>query len=312
MIAWRQGHCPPYGENVTFWALGEIVKAHAGILDTDDRDAVEAKLEGVLPEGEDREWFRQRLRALLGLKAPQAEREENFAAWLRFLEEIAARGPTVLVLEDLHWADDALLTFVDHVASDVADVPLLLVATARLELFEAHPSFAAAGRVNRVALEPLTEAETEMLVASLLEDTGTDVRAAIAQHAEGNPFYAEESARLVRDTVACRMLHGAVPATVQAVIAARLDALAPELKATLADAAVVGRVFWDGALAALGKRSVEDVNTALHELVARQTGPPGAGNVDGGRARVRLRPRARPRVVYGELPRAGGRGSTAR
>ena len=92
LTTWRQGRCLPYGEGVTFWALAEIVKAHAGILDTDDRDAVEAKLEQVLPEGEDRPWFRQRLRALLGLEAPKAEREENFTAWLRFLEDLAASG----------------------------------------------------------------------------------------------------------------------------------------------------------------------------------------------------------------------------
>ena len=79
--------------------------------------AVEAKLEAVLPEGPDRQWFRQRLRALLGLEAPEASREENFAAWLRFLEELAAAEPTVLVFEDLHWADEALLAFLEHLAA---------------------------------------------------------------------------------------------------------------------------------------------------------------------------------------------------
>ncbi len=119
LVTWRQGRCLSYGEGVTFWALAEIVKAHAGILESDDVETVEAKLEEVLPEGEDRPWFRQRLRALLGLEAAKAEREENFTAWLRFLEEIAAHGPTVLVLEDLHWADEALLDFLEFFALHV-------------------------------------------------------------------------------------------------------------------------------------------------------------------------------------------------
>ena len=113
MTTWRQGYCPPFGESITYWALAEIVKGHAGIRDTDDAPTVEAKLEAVLPSGPDREWFRQRLRALLGLAAPDASREENFAAWLRFFEDVAAARPTVLVFEDLHWADEALLAFLE-------------------------------------------------------------------------------------------------------------------------------------------------------------------------------------------------------
>jgi predicted ATPase len=110
MTTWRQGFCPPFGENITYWALAEIVKGHAGIRDTDDGPQVEAKLNVVLPSGPDREWFRQRLRALLGLAAPEASREQNFASWLRFFEDLAASEPTVLVFEDLHWADEALLS----------------------------------------------------------------------------------------------------------------------------------------------------------------------------------------------------------
>ena len=304
-VTWRQGHCLPYGEDVTFWALAEIVKAHAGILETDTREAVETKLEAVLPEGEDREWFRQRLRALLGLEAAKAEREENFTAWLRFLEEIAARGPTVLVLEDLHWAGEALLAFLEYFASHVTEVPLLLVATARPELFETHPSFAAVGRVNRVVLEPLTEQETETLVASLVEELAKDVRATIARHAEGNPFYAEESARLARDTLAGGGSEGsAVAATVQAVIAARLDTLAPELKATLADASVVGQVFWDGALAALGERSSREVEAAVRELVAKQLVHRVRSSSMAGEREFAFGHALARDVAYGELPRA--------
>ncbi len=306
LVTWHQGRCLPYGEGVTFWALAEIIKAHAGILETDDHEVVEAKLDAVLPDGEDREWFRQRLRALIGLEAPPAEREENFTAWLRFLEEMAARGPTVLVLEDLHWADDVLLGFVEYFASHVAEVPLLLLATTRPELFESHPAFAAAGRLNRVVLEPLTVQETERLVASLVDEMARDVRATIARHAEGNPFYAEESARLARDTVASRGTQGepGVAATVQAVIAARLDSLAPSLKTVLTDAAVVGEVFWDGALAALAERSPGEVDAALRELVGKQLVHRVRSSSMAGEREYAFGHALAREVAYGEMPRA--------
>ena len=117
LITWRQGRCLPYGEGITFWALGEIVKAHAGILESDAPDVATTKLDVVLPEGEERPWFRQRLLPLLGIEATStAEREELFTAWRRFLEHIAEQDPTVLVFEDLHWADDAMLAFLEHLA----------------------------------------------------------------------------------------------------------------------------------------------------------------------------------------------------
>jgi class 3 adenylate cyclase/tetratricopeptide (TPR) repeat protein len=268
MITWRQGHCLPYGENVTFWALDEIVKAHAGILESDGREAVETKLDAVVPRGEDREWLRNRLRALLGLEAPSASRDENFAAWLRFLEEIAASNPTVLVFEDLHWADEALLAFVEHLATHVAGVPLLVVATARPELLEQHPTFAAGStHVNRLSVDPLAPDETQQLVAELLGDTEalSDTVADIVASCEGNPFFAEQSARLVADQVR----QAPVPASVQAVLAARLDALPPAHKAMLSDAAVVGSVFWDGVVVEVGHRDAVEVDAALQDLIGK-------------------------------------------
>jgi class 3 adenylate cyclase/tetratricopeptide (TPR) repeat protein len=268
MTTWRQGRCLPYGEGVTFWALGEIVKSQAGILDTDSRETVETKLEAVLPDGEDRVWFGQRLRPLLGLESPAADREENFTAWLRFLEEMTASGPTVLVFEDLHWADEALLGFLEHLSSHMAAVPLMVVGTARPELFEKHAGFATGGsRVNRIGLEPLSGAETERLVASLLAGpaASADAAAEIAHRCDGNPFYAEESVRLLAETA-----QAALPASVRAVIAARLDALPAGQKAVLGDAAVIGGVFWNGAVAALDGRDTSEVDQALRRLVDRQ------------------------------------------
>src|SRR5206468_1211620 len=137
LVTWRQGRCLPYGEGITFWALGEILKAHAGILESDDPATATARLDVVLPEGEERAWFRQRLLPLLGIGASaSAEREELFTAWRRFLEHVAEADPTVLVFEDMQWADDALLAFLEHLAGRAEGVPLLIVCTARPELYE--------------------------------------------------------------------------------------------------------------------------------------------------------------------------------
>jgi class 3 adenylate cyclase/tetratricopeptide (TPR) repeat protein len=302
MTTWRQGHCLPYGEGVTFWALGEIVKSQAGILDTDSRDVVEAKLEAVLPDGEDRVWFGQRLRPLLGLESPPADREENFTAWLRFLEEMTASGPTVLVFEDLHWADEALLAFLEHLSSHMATVPLMVVGTARPELFEKHAGFAAGGsRVNRIGLDPLSGAETERLVASLMAGpaASADAAAEIAHRCDGNPFYAEESVRLLAETASA-----ALPASVQAVIAARLDALPADHKALLGVAAVVGGVFWNGAVVALDGRDADEVDQALRSLVDRQlVRRVRASSMDGENEFAFAHALARE-VAYQELPRS--------
>jgi ATP/maltotriose-dependent transcriptional regulator MalT/class 3 adenylate cyclase len=278
LITWRQGRCLPYGEGRTFWALGEIVKAHAGILETDDAETVAARLERVIPARPDRDWVNSRLRPLVGLEAAPAGRDENFVAWLRFLEGLAAARPMVLFVEDLHWADDALLAFFEFLAVNVGAVPLFVVATARPELLGDSPAFAASGgRVTRVWLERLSDDEMVQLVTALPEAAaaGDDVIAAIVRRAEGNPFYAEELARLLDDTAlrdVQSLVGGAasLPGTVQAVIAARIDALSAESKACLADAAVVGHTFWSGALVALGDGDAAKAEVALGELLSRR------------------------------------------
>ena len=112
IVRWREGRCPAYGDGVSaFWALGEIVKEQLGVLERDEVATVEAKLAHALADADDREWLAARLRPLLGLESPAASREENFAAWQRFLELIAADAPAVLVFEDLHWASEATLAF---------------------------------------------------------------------------------------------------------------------------------------------------------------------------------------------------------
>ena len=171
LVTWRQGRCLPYGEGIAFWALGEIVKAECGILESDSPEEAEAKLERAVSADEpDRIWLAARLAPLVGAPAEPASQEESFTAWRRFLEALAAEGPTVLVVEDLHWADDALLSFLEHLADWSQGVPLLVLCTARPELQEAHPTWAAGLRnATTINLAPLTDEETARLIGSLLE-----------------------------------------------------------------------------------------------------------------------------------------------
>jgi class 3 adenylate cyclase/tetratricopeptide (TPR) repeat protein len=284
LVRWRQGRCLPYGDGVTFWALGEIVKAEAGILETDAEEAAVAKLEAALPAGQDRDWIRQRLLPLIGIEATSsADREELFTAWRRFLEALADATPSVFVFEDLHWADDAMLSFLEHLADWVEGVPMVIVATARPELFEGHPTWAANVRnAARIDLTPLSEAETAQLISTLLEQAvlPVEVQALMLERAGGNPLYAEEYVRLLRDRGLLvrrgrivALAEGAeipFPEGVQALIAARLDTLSPVRKAMLRDAAVIGKVFWAGAVAAMGKRDLRAVLEDLHELTRKE------------------------------------------
>ncbi len=316
-LTWRQGRCLPYGDGVTFWALGEIVKAQAGILETDDPEVATHKIDGVVPAGPDRDWLRQRLLPLVGVDASSgAEREELFAAWRTFLEAVAEQTPTVLVFEDIHWADDAMLAFLEHLADRAEGVPLLLVATARPELFERQATFAAGlPNVNRINLARLSDEETGRLVAGRLgAAVPPGLQAPILERAEGNPLYAEEFVRLLRDRDLLVETDGTVslrpgaevplPDSIGALIAARLDTLTADRKAMLADAAVVGKVFWAGAVAAMGHRDVAEVSEAMHELVRKELVRSArhssmAGETEYAFWHVLVRD-----VAYGQLPRA--------
>ncbi len=267
LVAWRQGRCLPYGDGITFWALGEIVKAQAGILESDPSSEVSAKLEAavadLLADPSERGWLRERLAPLVGIAGPdavKAERAELFAAWQRFVEAIAASRPLVLVIEDLHWADQAMLDFLEHLVERSADLPLLIVATARPELLERQPGWGGGNRTStRLPLGALTDLEVARLVATLVGRAAlpVGVQALLLERAAGNPLYAEEFARLLADQGL--VVEGEVaaapdipvPETVHGLIAARLDTLTPEVRALVQDAAVVGRVFWPGAVAAM-------------------------------------------------------------
>ncbi|MHB8612306.1 MAG: adenylate/guanylate cyclase domain-containing protein [Candidatus Dormibacteraceae bacterium] len=319
IVRWRQGRCLPYGSGVTFWALGEIVKAEAGILESDSPEAAAAKLDAALAEDvPDREWLRQRLAPLVGLAASSAaEREEGFTAWRRFLELIAERNPAVFVLEDLHWADAAFLAFVEHVADWSEGVPMLLLATARPELYERQQAWAGGKRnATSINLSPLTATETARLISVLLESAviPAEVQSLILERAGGNPLYAEEFVRLLldrgllvkRETTLALVEHAEVPVPegLQALIAARLDTLSAERKAMLQDAAVIGKVFWLGALADMGGLGSVAVLEALHELSRKELVRPARSSSLAGQTEYSFWHILIRDVAYSQIPRA--------
>src|SRR6266851_1836434 len=284
LVFWRQGRSLSYGAGITYWALGEMVKAQAGILESDTPEAAATKLAVAVDEAttdsSERDWLNASLAPLVGA-ATQAvgEREESFTAWRRFIEGIASERPLVLVFEDLHWADDALVAFVEHLVDWSTDVPLLVLCSARPELYERHQGWGGGKRnSNTISLSPLGADETARLLAALLQKAvlPAETQRTLLGRAGGNPLYAEEFVRMLSDRGVLSEQGELsdddipVPDTVQALIAARLDTLPPDRKALLHDGAVVGKVFWAGAIASMGDRDEDFVRTGLHELARKE------------------------------------------
>jgi AhpD family alkylhydroperoxidase len=309
LITWRQGRCLAYGDGITLWALGEIVKAQAGVLEQDSEADIERKLRDavidVVESESDAQWIESELRSLVGL-ASESElggdrRGTAFSAWRGFLEAMAEQRPLVLVFEDLHWADESLLDFVDELVDWIADVPLLVVATARPELLERRPSWGG-GKLDAttLALTPLSDDQTALLLAQLLRRPVLEAESqqALLERAGGNPLYAEQFAELYIEQGSTEKLE--LPETLQGIIAARLDGLPDDEKQLLCDAAVVGKVFWASSL----DREPAIALACLHSLerkgfVRRQRRSSVAGENELAFAHALVRD-----VAYGQIPRA--------
>jgi tetratricopeptide (TPR) repeat protein len=286
----------------------EIVKAQAGIAEQDTPAEATEKLRGcaasALPD-EDAGWVESHLLALVGLSGETQlggnRRNEAFSAWRRLLEGLAEQRPLVVVFEDLHWADESLLEFVDELVEWVADVPLLVLATARLELLERRPDWGG-GKLNAstIALRALTDEQTAQLLGNALGSPllPAETQRALLEQAGGNPLYAEQFADLYVERGSTEEL--TLPETLQGIIAARLDGLGSEEKTLLQDASVVGKVFW---AASLGREDRE-TTPAFHSLerkgfVRRQRRSSVEGQTELAFAHALVRD-----VAYGQIPRA--------
>jgi class 3 adenylate cyclase len=316
-VAWLRGRCLPYGESITYAAVAEIVRAALGIRAGDDRETERVKLAAAMrreSDLHDREWLTSRLAPLLGLGEDDqvsAEttvgRTEFFAAWTRFLQDEASRTPVVIVAEDLHWADEAMLAFLDHLAEAADDAPLLILATARPEIFTAHPTWGA-GRADAttISLAPLSGEEMHRLLEELIERSALPdaTQEALMARAGGNPLFALEYVHMLEDrgpTEAGDRVP--VPESVQALIGARLDALAADRRARLQDASVVGDRFWGGALAALAPDE-GDPDEALQDLQRRGLVRRARASSIGGTSEFMFAHALIRDVAYGRLPRA--------
>ena len=267
-VVCRRGRCLAYGDGIGFWPLAEIVKQHLGLNETASEEEAQARLRFAVEEMADAPWIRARLAPLIGVPGESGEREETFTAWQRFLDEIAAQTPLVLVFEDLHWADSAMRAFIQRLVEWSTGVPILLVCTARPELFDEDPGWGGGtANTTTLALRRLGEEATSRLAQSLLGSAfASEGEQALIERCGGNPLYAEEYARLFVDRATQRLTDMSMPDTVHALIAARIDTLPANRKRLLQDAAVIGRVFWAGAVAKVSERDLAHVRSDLHEM----------------------------------------------
>jgi class 3 adenylate cyclase/tetratricopeptide (TPR) repeat protein len=300
LVWWRQGRALPYGDGVSFWAVAEMVKAQAGIEENDPPDAraekLRASVEQLVADDAEREWVTDHLLALVGVEHHGAS-GDSAPAWRAFFESLAERRPLVMVFEDMHWADDGLLDFIDHLVDWATGVPILAIATARPELLDRRQAWGG-GKLNvsTIALTPLSDEEAAQIIHGVLDQAAlpADTQRALLERAGGNPLYAEQFARLYTERGSADDLP--LPETVQGLIAARLDGLSPEEKRIVQDASIYGKVFWAGA--------VDADEDALHALDRKGILRRERRSAVGGETQHVFRHVLVRDVAYGQIPRA--------
>ena len=286
-VWWHQVRCPAYGEGITFWALGEMVRMRATIAETDppgvSRSKLTASIAQHVSDEEERRWLEPRLAFLLGIgERPAGGGEELFAAWRAFFERISDNGTVVMVFEDLQWADTGLMDFIESVLEWSRTKPILVITLARPELIDRRPNWGA-GQRSFVALhlEPLANEAMADLVRGLLPGASEDVFGTIVARADGVPMYAVETIRMLADRGVLQIAEGVyevvdelgeiqIPETLHALVASRLDALGPEDRSLLQDAAVLGKTFTLSALAAVSGADAATLEPRLLELSRKE------------------------------------------
>ncbi len=293
-VWFHDGRSPAYGDGISFWALGEMVRERCRLLETDDASTTRAKVAETLathvPDPEERRWIEPALLALLGVETAASGSEQLFAAWRTFFERLAATAPVVLVFEDFHFADVGLIDFVDHVLEWSRNVPIYVVTLSRPELLEKRPDWGAGKRnFTSLYLEPLSPAAMRELLAGLVPGLPAAAVKAIVDRADGMPLYAVETVRMLLAEGRLALEDGvyrpigdltsvAVPETLTALIASRLDGLAAEDRTLVSDAAVLGQSFTLAGLSAVSGIPEAELEPRLlglvrRELLSRETDP---------------------------------------
>ncbi len=285
-VWFHDGRSPAYGDGISFWALGEMVRRRAGLLETDDEPTTRAKttvmVGEIVPDEAERRWIEQALLALLGLDAGSVASDELFAAWRTFFERMASTAPVVLVFEDFHHADSGLIDFVDHLLEWSRSFPIYVVTLARPELIEHRPDWGAGKRsFTSIFLEPLPDEAMHELLAGLVPGLPASAEQAIVARADGIPLYAVETVRMLLSEGKLKLEGGiyhptgdlaslAVPESLTALIASRLDALPPDERVLASDAAVLGQSFTMAGITSVSGLDEADLSARLHSLVRRE------------------------------------------
>jgi class 3 adenylate cyclase len=272
-----RGRCLSYGEGITFWPIAEVVRQAGDILDRDPPETARRKLAGLLDEGEQSPLVTEPLAGMLGLTERPTTAAEMLWAIRRLFEALARRRPLIIVFDDLQWAEPTFLEVIEHVADWSRAAPLLLLCVAREEFLDAHPNWGG-GKLNAtsILLEPLSTDESGRVATNFLAGhLADDAQRRILDVAEGNPLFIEEFLRMlledgllahVEDRWAATADLNAlpIPASIQALLAARLERLDSEERATLQRASIIGKVFDQEAV---GELSPAAIRPAVSELL---------------------------------------------
>jgi class 3 adenylate cyclase/tetratricopeptide (TPR) repeat protein len=282
---WHTGRAPAYGEGITFWALGEMIRRRCELVEGDDEPTTRQKVTETVtrwvPDADEREWIERALLTLLGFESGMAS-EQLFGAWRTFFERIARAGTVALVFEDMHHADSGLLDFIDHLLEWSRGLPIYIVTLARPELLERRPDWGAGKRsFTSIHLEPLSSDDMREMLAGLVPGLPQEASKRIIERSGGIPLYAVETVRMLITEGRLREEGGvyvpvgeldtlAVPETLTALIASRLDSLESVDRSLLQDAAVLGQSFSVPALAALSGQDESSLEDRLKGLVRRE------------------------------------------